>query len=66
MEPSERIDLWVLILFHSWLDGRREDDNAEGLWRIHDSLYDFSDFIQRHPGGPDWLKLTKVRILIAN
>lgn len=43
----------------SWLDGRREDDNAEGLWRIHDSLYDFSDFIQRHPGGPDWLKLTK-------
>ncbi|XP_063698557.1 cytochrome b5-related protein-like [Culicoides brevitarsis] len=42
-----------------WLDGRRQDENAEGLWRIYDNLYDFTDFIKRHPGGPDWLALTK-------
>ncbi|GJQ73722.1 hypothetical protein Trydic_g14056 [Trypoxylus dichotomus] len=42
-----------------WLDGKRIDDNVEGYWRIHDNLYDFTDFIQRHPGGPDWLKMTK-------
>jgi Cytochrome b5-like Heme/Steroid binding domain len=42
-----------------WLDGKRIDDNAEGLWRIHDKLYDLTDFIDRHPGGVDWLKVTK-------
>lgn len=42
-----------------WLDGKREDDGAEGLWRIHDTLYDLSDFIERHPGGREWLQITK-------
>lgn len=42
-----------------WLDGKRVDDRAEGLWRIHDNLYDLTEFIDRHPGGPDWLRLTK-------
>ncbi|KAJ8923278.1 hypothetical protein NQ315_001835, partial [Exocentrus adspersus] len=42
-----------------WLEGRRADDGAEGLWRIHDCLYDFSEFVDVHPGGKDWLKLTK-------
>lgn len=42
-----------------WLDGRRLDDNAEGLWRVHDKLYDLTDFVQRHPGGAEWLELTK-------
>lgn len=41
------------------MDAKREDDNVEdGLWRIDDTLYDLSDFIDRHPGGPDWLKMT--------
>jgi len=44
---------------YRWLDGRREDENAEGLWRIYDNLYDFTDFIKHHPGGPDWLSWTK-------
>lgn len=43
-----------------WLDGKRLDDGAEGFWRIHDSLYDFTDFVKNHPGGSDWLSLTKV------
>ncbi|XP_050298514.1 cytochrome b5-related protein-like [Anthonomus grandis grandis] len=42
-----------------WLEGRRLDDGAEGLWRIHDNLYDLDDFIINHPGGEDWIKLTK-------
>lgn len=43
---------------YSWLDGKRVDDEAEGLWRIHDGLYDLSDFIENHPGGREWLQLT--------
>jgi cytochrome b involved in lipid metabolism len=45
-----------------WLKGRRADDNAEGLWRINDKLYDLTSFINRHPGGRDWLILTKVHL----
>lgn len=42
------------------MDSKRDDDNIEGgLWRIHDTLYDLSAFISKHPGGPDWLKMTK-------
>lgn len=42
-----------------WLDGKRIDDNAENLWRIHNKLYDLTDFIERHPGGSNWLEVTK-------
>ena len=48
----------------SWLQSRMTDDGAEGLWRIHDKLYDLSDFAHEHPGGKEWLTLTKVRRLI--
>lgn len=44
---------------HSWLSSKRRDDNAEGLWRIHDQLYDLINFIPKHPGGGDWLRLTQ-------
>lgn len=44
----------------AWLRGRRADDGAEGLWRIHDELYDFTDFVDKHPGGSDWLEMSKV------
>lgn len=43
-----------------WLQSRTIDDNAEGLWRVHDTLYDLTKFIDRHPGGADWIRLTKV------
>ncbi|XP_076274852.1 cytochrome b5-related isoform X2 [Rhynchophorus ferrugineus] len=42
-----------------WLEGRSDDDGAEGLWRIHDNLYDLTNFIKTHPGGRDWIELTK-------
>lgn len=44
---------------YRWLEGKRQDDGAEGLWRIHDTLYDLTDFIDRHPGGSDWIRVTK-------
>lgn len=42
-----------------WIEDKRADDGAEGLWRIHDDLYDLSDWIDKHPGGRDWIRLTK-------
>ncbi|XP_056633075.1 cytochrome b5-related protein-like [Diorhabda carinulata] len=42
-----------------WLEGRTKIDGAEGLWRIHDGIYDLTDFVESHPGGSEWLKLTK-------
>ncbi|XP_075972014.1 cytochrome b5-related protein-like [Anticarsia gemmatalis] len=44
---------------HTWLKGKRAQDGAEGLWRIHDSLYDLTDFTSVHPGGEEWLRVTK-------
>lgn len=41
------------------MKSRHNDDNAEGLWRLNDTLYDLTDFIESHPGGSDWIKLTK-------
>lgn len=43
-----------------WLEGRREDDNAEGLWRVHNKLYNLKDFSENHPGGKEWIHLTEV------
>ncbi|XP_045477172.1 cytochrome b5-related protein-like isoform X2 [Harmonia axyridis] len=42
-----------------WLQGKRADEGAEGLWRIHDELYDLTDFISSHPGGSEWIRMTK-------
>lgn len=42
-----------------WLIGKAMDDGAEGLWRVHDGIYDLSDFVKRHPGGEEWLQLSK-------
>lgn len=51
---------------HSWLECKRREDGAEGLWRIHDELYDLSDFVDIHPGGKSWLTLTKVIYIYIN
>ncbi|XP_034238561.1 cytochrome b5-related protein-like [Thrips palmi] len=42
-----------------YLDSRRVDDGAEGLWRVHDKLYDLTKFVDKHPGGAHWLRRTK-------
>lgn len=52
-------NLFFFFCARRWIEGKRIDDNAEGLWRIHDKLYDVSSFIERHPGGAEWLTITK-------
>lgn len=42
-----------------WLEGKNTDDKAENLWRIHDKLYDLRKFVNLHPGGSEWIELTK-------
>lgn len=47
-------------LYFSWLKSKRKDDAVEDdLWRINDTLYDFTDFVHKHPGGSDWISVTK-------
>ena len=57
--PSYRDD--VFNGCWKYMSGRRRDDNAEGLWRIHDKLYDLKEFKKIHPGGREWLSATEVR-----
>ncbi|XP_056633123.1 cytochrome b5-related protein-like [Diorhabda sublineata] len=42
-----------------WLEERKKTDGAEGYWRIHDGIYDLTEFVHKHPGGSEWLTLTK-------
>lgn len=42
-----------------WLTSKRRDDGAEGLWRVHDTLYDLTSFAHKHPGGAFWLVTTR-------
>ncbi|XP_011307348.1 cytochrome b5-related protein isoform X1 [Fopius arisanus] len=42
-----------------WVEGRRGVDGAEGLWRVNDGLYDLTNFVETHPGGSEWLTITK-------
>lgn len=42
-----------------WLRGRTIDGGYGQLWRVGDKLYDLSDFIKLHPGGSDWLEVTR-------
>lgn len=55
--PTYRDDL--LTTTKKWLAGKKLDDNAENLWRIHNKLYDLKDFVDKHPGGKDWITLTE-------
>jgi len=43
-----------------WIEARRCEDGADELWRIHDGLYNLEQWISKHPGGPQWLEITKV------
>ncbi|XP_054290732.1 cytochrome b5-related protein-like isoform X2 [Macrosteles quadrilineatus] len=56
--PEWRVDSGLLSP-ERWLQGKQECDGAEGLWRVHDGLYDLSLWIHSHPGGAQWLQDTK-------
>lgn len=34
-----------------WINGKRIDDDVGPYWRVHDKLYELTDFIDKHPGG---------------
>ncbi|XP_033219857.1 cytochrome b5-related protein [Belonocnema kinseyi] len=55
--PTGRKDF--LKTGHGFIEGRRIDDGAEGLWRIRNGLYDLGKWVKIHPGGSEWLTLTK-------
>lgn len=58
LEPfSERNDAFKTP--YGFLEGRKKVDGAEGLWRIRNSLYDLETFAKFHPGGEEWIRLTK-------
>lgn len=42
-----------------FLVARKKIDGAEGLWRIGNGLYDLEEFAKSHPGGAEWIRLTK-------
>jgi len=42
-----------------FLEARKRIDGAEGLWRIGNKLYDLETFVKSHPGGAEWIRLTK-------
>ena len=44
---------------YSFLEARRKIDGAEDLWRIRNNLYDLEGFAKFHPGGEEWIRLTK-------
>jgi len=56
--PSHRDD-FVWKSASQWLRAKVIDDDCEGLWRIHDDLYDLSGWEKSHPGGKEWISLTK-------
>lgn len=43
----------------TWIRGRAQDDGYGDLWRVYDKLYDLTDFIDRHPGGKQWIEVTR-------
>ncbi|XP_033340857.1 cytochrome b5-related [Megalopta genalis] len=49
----------ILRTPYSYLESRREVDGAEDLWRVGNGLYDLEKFIKFHPGGSEWIELTR-------
>ena len=43
----------------TWIEGKRTDDDCGNLWRVHDKLYDLTDFVERHPGGAQWIRVSR-------
>lgn len=58
--PSHREGCIPLIkTASSWIEGKRLDDGYGIYWRFRDGLYDLNDWMERHPGGSDWIRMTR-------
>ena len=44
-------DTFIWKFSTQWLKAKRIEDDCEGLWRIHDDLYDLSGWEKNHPGS---------------
>ena len=56
--PTHRDDfLWKSGT--QWLKAKVLDDDCEGLWRIHNDLYDLNGWEKDHPGRSEVLLLKK-------
>ncbi|OXA46666.1 Cytochrome b5-related protein [Folsomia candida] len=49
----------VVVTPYNWLDDKRRGDAIGDYWRVHDKLYDLTNFIEKHPGGRDWIDVTR-------
>ncbi|KAF5308056.1 hypothetical protein FQR65_LT06431 [Abscondita terminalis] len=56
---STLYDLYYSKTTRKWIEDKKKIDDLDGLWRIHDNLYDVTNFINKHPGGKFWLETTK-------
>ena len=43
-------DVFTWKFSTQWLAAKRQEDDCDGLWRIHDDLYDLSGWEKHHPG----------------
>ncbi|KAK3852491.1 hypothetical protein Pcinc_040928 [Petrolisthes cinctipes] len=44
---------------HTWIQGKRIDDDVGDYWRVYNKLYDLTHFADIHPGGKDWIRSTR-------
>ncbi|CAB0018217.1 unnamed protein product [Nesidiocoris tenuis] len=62
---SDSFEKWMAPEFNTfpeetaWLESRRKLEGAQGLWRVDNSIYDLTDFAKNHPGGEQWINLSK-------
>ena len=47
-----------------WLKSKAVDDDCENLWRIHNSLYDLGQWINKHPGIVQNIATLKARKVV--
>ncbi|KAF5308058.1 hypothetical protein FQR65_LT06433 [Abscondita terminalis] len=59
MKSESWYEFYLSKTTKKWVDEKRKIDDIGELWRIHDNLYDVSDFIEKHPGGKFWLEETQ-------
>jgi alpha-ketoglutarate-dependent taurine dioxygenase len=57
-ETSKNGDVWTWTKEKAQHESRLAGADGE-LWLVHGKLYDLSEFVSKHPGGPDWMLLTK-------
>ena len=58
-DNDEAYDGYILFTSCFRPQEKKRIDGAAGLWRVHDELYDLTEFLEHHPGGRFWLEVTR-------